>query len=503
MSQSPLFAAIDLGSNSFHMLVVRQIQGAIRIVAKLKRKVRLASGLDPNMDLDRESMERGWDCLKLFAEQLEDIPDENIRIVGTATLRYAKNADIFVRIAEEILGHKVEVISGLEEARTIYQGVSWTSSGSGHRLVIDIGGASTEVVLGENFEAQILNSLPLGCVTWLDKFFGDGLLNEQNFKNAIDGAKSYFSTIAEAYKKIGWQSCVGASGTVQALQEIMIAQNTSERITIEKLNSLKAHAIACGRIDQLSLEGLLPERLTVFASGLAILIALFETFNVKEMTLAGGALREGLVYSMISLANHNSKFGCEDAQVRTINSIIARYQLDQEQGVRVRNTCNMIFAQLKDFWHLNERYCRSILESAACLYEIGLCIEYKKAPQHAAYIIDNIDMPGFTIAQRQLISALLFNQKNEFKLDVLKKQHAVSFDDAIYLARILRFAIIFCIRRTAGTVPNFRFKVLDDQLVLTLPKGWLQDHYLRASELIYEAETQSHMGWPTRIQEED
>ena len=168
MAQSPLFAAIDLGSNSFHMLVVRHIQGAIRVVAKLKRKVRLASGLDQNKFLDRESMERGWDCLKLFAEQLEDIPDENIRIVGTATLRYANNAETFVRIAEEILGHKIEVISGLEEARTIYQGVSWTSSGSGHRLVIDIGGASTEVVLGENFSAQILNSLPLVCVTWLN-----------------------------------------------------------------------------------------------------------------------------------------------------------------------------------------------------------------------------------------------------------------------------------------------------------------------------------------------
>ena len=500
MAQSPLFAAIDLGSNSFHMLVVRHIQGAIRVVAKLKRKVRLASGLDQNKFLDRESMERGWDCLKLFAEQLEDIPDENIRIVGTATLRYANNAETFVRIAEEILGHKIEVISGLEEARTIYQGVSWTSSGSGHRLVIDIGGASTEVVLGENFSAQILNSLPLGCVTWLNKYFDDGLLNETNFDNAIRGAKSLFMDIADEYKKVGWDSCVGASGTVQALQEIMLAQGISERITIEKLITLKSQSIACGSIDKLSLEGLLPERLTVFASGLSILIALFESFNVKDMTLAGGALREGLVYGMISLATHNSQFGCIDAQERTVNSIIMRYQLDAEQGTRVQQTCEIIFEQLKNAWGMDERYF-PILACAARLYELGLCIEYKKAPQHAAYIVDNIDMPGFTVAQRHLLSALLFNQKDDFKIDALKNQHAVSSAEACCLARILRFAIILCIRRTAGTVPKFKFSAAGEDLVLELPKGWMEEHYLRSSELTREAQTQTNMGWNTIIRE--
>lgn len=500
MAQSPLFAAIDLGSNSFHMLVVRHIQGAIRIVAKLKRKVRLASGLDHNLVLNRASMERGWDCLKLFAEQLEDIPDENIRIVGTATLRYAKNVDTFVRIAEEILGHKIEVISGLEEARTIYQGVSWTSSGIGHRLVIDVGGASTEVVLGENFDAQILNSLPLGCVTWLDKYFSDGKLNSVNFNNAIAGAKEVFRTIVHEYLCVGWSSCVGASGTVQALQEIMLAQGTSERITLEKLNTLKEQSIACGSIDNLSLEGLLPERLTVFASGLSILIALFEVFGVKEMTLAGGALREGLIYGMISIVSDESRFGCGDAQERTVNSMISRYQLDAEQGNRVRQTCIKIFEQLKEVWGLDERY-RPILESAACLYELGLCIEYKKAPQHAAYIVDNVDMPGFSVAQKQLLSALLFNQKNEFKLDVLKKQHAVSEKEACCFARILRFAIILCIRRTEGTVPSVSFSVSNDELIVGLPKGWLAEHYLRASELTSEAAVQTYIGWNTKIEE--
>lgn len=502
MSQSPLFAAIDLGSNSFHMLVVRQIQGAIRVVSKVKRKVRLALGLDQNNVLSRDAMERGWDCLRLFAEQLEDIPDENIRIVGTATLRVAVNVDTFVRIAEEILGHKIEIISGLEEARTIYQGVSWTSSGIGNRLVIDIGGASTEVIIGENLDTKILNSLNVGCVSWLNKYFKEGLLTQEIFQIAIDSAKKLFNDLSEQYRLIGWNSCIGASGTVQALQEIMIAQGCSENVTLDKLNDLKEKAINCGSIEKLTINGLLPERLTVFASGLSILIALFESFSIKEMTLAGGALREGLIYGMVLASSSNEKDIC-DVQVRTVNSILSRYQLDVQQGERVKDTSERIFEQLKNFFKITDERGKNILLWASILYELGLCIEYKKAPQHAAYIIDNIDMPGFTVAQKQLLSALLFNQRDEFKLETLRNQHAVSYEQACCLARILRFAIIFCIRRTEGTIPKFDFDYKDSILKIFLPKNWLKEHYLRASELIGEARRQSNLGWITEIVENE
>ena len=499
--QSPLFASIDLGSNSFHMLVVRQVHGAIRVVSKVKRKVRLASGLDESNNLSREAMERGWDCLRLFSEQLQDIPSENIRIVGTATLRIATNSATFVRIAEEILGHKVEVISGLEEAQTIYQGVSWTSSGYGNRLVIDIGGASTEVILGEGVDVKLMNSMPLGCVTWLNRFFRDEILDRESFDEATAEASRIFSSIAGEYVSMGWGICVGASGTVQALQEIIIAQGKSETVTLDKLYELREKAVESGSLASLKISGLEIDRLAVFPSGLSILIALFEVFGIRELVMAGGALREGLVYSMIAASSHLTGGIFGDAQLRTVNSMISRYQLDPEQGRRVEAVCMKIYEQLQQPWQLDDQYGRMILSRAAVLYELGLCIEYKKAPQHAAYIVENIDMPGFTLAQKLLLSALLYNQRDEFKLEPLHRQHAVPFDTACCLVRILRFAIIMCIRRTEGTIPKFRFSVHDGILRLTLPEGWIGSHYLRGAELENEVKMQNDFGWPTEIVE--
>ena len=455
LHNSPLYAAIDLGSNSFHMLVVREVAGALRTVTKVKRKVRLAAGLDPEFRLSRAAMERGWDCLRLFSEQLQDIPSDNIRVVGTATLRLATNVDEFLSEAERVLNHSIEIISGEEEAKTIYEGVSWTSAGEGNRLVIDIGGASTELVIGEHSEAKLLNSLHMGCVTWLNNHFGDGELSEARFQQAIAAAKTVLEKVAEDYRALGWRTCVGASGTVQALQEIMLAQGKSERVTLPKLQELMGQAIACGRLDRLQLEGLAAERLTVFPSGLAILIAIFETLNIESMTLAGGALREGLIYGLLG-NNHDC-----DARDRTADSLISRYQLDKEHAERVRDTAVEAFNQLQPAWRLSKRYGRPILRYAA----------------------------------------LLFNQRDEFKLDTLEKQGAVTGRQAIRLARILRIALILCMRRTQGTVPSFTLQAEEESLTLTLPKGWMDEHYLRASELRLEVERQQKMGWPTRVQE--
>ncbi|MGL6164742.1 MAG: guanosine-5'-triphosphate,3'-diphosphate pyrophosphatase, partial [Aeromonas veronii] len=340
-----------------------------------------------------------------------------------------------------------------------------------------------------------LNSLHMGCVTWLNNHFGDGELSEARFEQAIAAAKAVLEKVADDYRALGWRTCVGASGTVQALQEIMLAQGKSERVTLPKLQELMGQAIACGKLDRLQLEGLAAERLTVFPSGLAILIAIFETLDIESMTLAGGALREGLIYGLLG-NNHDC-----DARDRTADSLISRYQLDKEHAERVRDTAVEAFNQLQPAWRLSKRYGRPILRYAALLHEIGLCIEYKKAPQHAAYIIDNIDMPGFTPAQKKLLSALLFNQRDEFKLEPLEKQGAVTGRQAIRLARILRIALILCMRRTQGTVPSFTLQAEEESLTLTLPKGWMDEHYLRASELRFEVERQQKMGWPTRVQE--
>lgn len=493
MKNPALYAAIDLGSNSFHMLVVHEVEGACRTLAKVKRKVRLAAGLQPDGSLDAAAMQRGWDCLRLFAEQLQDVPAGQIRIVGTATLRLARNIDVFIERAESILGHPVNIISGEEEAATIYQGVAWTSSGTGRRLVIDIGGASTELIIGESTSPQLLHSLDMGCVTWLRRHFADGELSAHNFEQAISAAQQILAPVAAAYLKLGWQGCIGASGTVQAIQEIMISRGENEQITLAKLRQLQQQVMACGHLDRLQLPGLQPERVPVFPSGLAILIALFDTLAIESMVLAGGALREGLVYGMLGRRQE-----C-DAQERTADSLIARYQLDRSQGERVRKTALRALEQVSP----DAAPLAPMLGWAALLYELGLCIEYKQAPEHAAYIISHIDLPGFTPAQKQLLAALLLNQRDEFKPAPLTRQSAVDTDQAILLARLLRLAIILCLRRTRGTVPEFHLAAEGHRLILTLPTGWSRQHHLRASELQQEARRQTEQGWPLEIMERD
>ncbi|MGL5947499.1 MAG: guanosine-5'-triphosphate,3'-diphosphate diphosphatase [Aeromonas sp.] len=495
MPHAPLYAAIDLGSNSFHMLVVQEVAGALRTVAKVKRRVCLAAGLNSAQQLDRAAMVRGWDCLRLFAEHLQDIPTEQVRIVGTATLRLARNVDEFLLVAERLLGHPIEIISGEEEAKTIYAGVSWTSAGAGQRLVIDIGGASTEIVIGQQRETLLLTSLSMGCVTWLDRYFAQGSLSAANFSHAIAAARTTLANVVAEYRALGWQSCVGASGVVQALQEILRAQGQSEHITLSCLLGLRAQAIACGNVAQLQMVGLTPARQAVFPSGLAILIALFEALGIEHMTLAGGALREGLIYGLLGKAQGG------DARERTATSLLARYQLDEEQALRVRDTALSAFAQVETHWQLSAVHARPLLRYAALLHEIGLCIEYKQAPKHAAYIIEHIDMPGFTRAQKQLLSALLLNQRDNFTASVLASQGAVDTQQAQRLARILRLALILCLRRAHGSVPAFTLTAQGDVLQLTLPRGWLEAHYLRASELRQEMARQLACGWPLQLLE--
>ncbi|MGO1247701.1 MAG: guanosine-5'-triphosphate,3'-diphosphate diphosphatase [Oceanisphaera sp.] len=497
MNNAALYAAIDLGSNSFHMLVVDEVAGACRTLAKVKRKVRLAAGLQADGNLDDASLQRAWDCLQLFAEQLQDVPANHIRIVGTATLRLARNIDVFLAKAETILGHPVRIITGEQEAALIYEGVAWTSSGTGQRLVIDIGGASTELVVGNGVSAQLLNSLNMGCVTWLSHYFADNLLNEVNFERAIVAARQILMPVASAYLALGWQTCIGASGTIQAIQEIMISQGKDEQITLNKLQQLKQEAIACKHINHLTLPGLTAERSQVFPSGLAILIALFDLLAIDDMVLAGGALREGLMYGML-LGEHQE---C-DARERTANSLIERYQLDREQAERVRNTALNALDQVADSYALDTS-AKPMLTWSAVLYELGLCIEYKKAPEHAAYIIHHIDLPGFTSPQQQLLGALLLNQRDGFQLESLTTQSAIACEQAILLARLLRLAIILCLRRTRGTVPNFQLTAQDKQLTLTLPRHWCQAHHLRACELQQEAQRQTELGWPLVIEERE
>ncbi|MEG3755407.1 guanosine pentaphosphatase [Psychromonas arctica] len=299
------YTIIDLGSNSFHMLTVSKQGNGFNVVSKHKQKVRLAAGLNGDKQLDQTTMQRGWACLENFRLLLDQIKPVTVLITATAALRIAVNSQEFIDVAEKILGYPINLISGVQEAKTIFRGVSYTEQTDKKLLVIDIGGASTELVVGQGNQVHIANSLNIGCVTWLSHYFADQQLSEYNFNNAINAARQVISTVKTQYSAFDWQLTLGASGTIQAVNEVNQVQQLSNSLSFELLQQIKQQCIACNTIEQLNIAGLKASRMPVFASGLAILIALFESLNIQQMQLSNGALREGLISMMF---NGQSKF---------------------------------------------------------------------------------------------------------------------------------------------------------------------------------------------------
>ena len=295
------FAVIDLGSNSFFLQITLLKNNQLEIVEKVKQKVRLAAGLNSKNELSNEAIIRGLDCLTLFSKYLNGIPLNNIRIVTTATLRIAINRDDFLVQANTILPLKINLLSGEQEAKTIYSGVAHTSQGDCNkkRLVIDIGGASTELIIGQGFEAKHAISVNMGCVSYREKFFSDGLLTEKNFTTAICAASEKIHSISEKFSLLGWQSALGSSGCMQALAEILRDRQQPVKITTAFMQEIKQELINCKSIDNIQLSGLREDRKPVLASGLSILIAIFKVLKISELTLSTGALREGLLYEML------------------------------------------------------------------------------------------------------------------------------------------------------------------------------------------------------------
>lgn len=480
MSVSPLYAVIDLGSNSFHMLITRLVADSVQTVDKIKRKVRLASGLNEQNELSNEAMLRGLECLNFFAERLQDIPAENIRVVATATLRIATNSQDFLIKAEKVLGHKVTLLSGTQEAETIYLGVAHTSSSEDRRLVIDIGGASTELIAGNAFEALQVNSINMGCVTFNDNFFSDDTLTSAHFTKAKNSAKSLLKPLVNDYTSIGWQSVLSGSGTVQALAEILRANHQPAIIHIDFLYDLEKRLIECKTIPEVCIPGLTHERQPVFASGLAILIAIFESFSLSELQLSSGALREGLLYEMLPNMRQMT------IRQRTVNSIAERFHVDKSHASRVSHQAQVIFDSFSQHWALDKDNTFKLLLASCALHEVGLLLEFKHHQEHGAYIIKNADLAGFDHVEKQLVAALIQLQKSNIDLNILKEQSATSYKNAGYLLVIFRLALIMCQRRTDDVLPEISSDISNNNITLFLPSDWLTTHPLILDELTQE-----------------
>jgi exopolyphosphatase/guanosine-5'-triphosphate,3'-diphosphate pyrophosphatase len=475
-------AAVDLGSNSFHMLVARSQHGEPSIVDRLREMVRLASGLDDQGFLDAPSQERALACLRRFGQRLRDMRADQVRVVGTNTLRRARNGDAFLAKAEEALGHPVEVISGIEEARLIYLGVSHhTDSTDGANLVIDIGGGSTELIIGEGHEPQHLESLYVGCVGVSRAHFDDGKLSAKRFERARLAVRLELRPVAATFRRRGWKRALGSSGTVRAAsdiaQELKLAENGLSLGAVEKIIE---ELIKARRVEDLRLPGLGAERAPVFAGGVAILAEVMAALKVERLGVSTGALREGLLYDMLGRLHD------EDARERSIRAMQRRYHVDLEQAARVEATAVALLDQVARAWQLTEQRYRQLLIWAARLHEVGLDIAHARYHHHGGYLIANSDLPGFVRLEQQLVASLVTLHRRKLDDPFLDELPASWRAPMLKLVVLLRLATLLNRSRSPSDLPAIGLSPGKQSLRLEFPQGWLDANPLTAADLDQE-----------------
>jgi exopolyphosphatase/guanosine-5'-triphosphate,3'-diphosphate pyrophosphatase len=479
-----VMAAVDLGSNSFHMVVARAQHGQLAIVDRLREMVRLASGLSASGYLDSESQDRALAALRRFGQRLKDMHAEHIRVVGTNTLRKAKNADAFLSAAEDALGLPVDVISGMEEARLIYLGVSRHSdSFSDTKLVIDIGGGSTELIIGEGFEPAQLESLAIGCVGLSRKFFDGGRLGRKRFARARLAASQELRPVAARYRRHGWAHAIGSSGTVRCVDEIVaLAGLEDDGITVASVEKIIDQMIAARSIDKLQLPGLSADRAPVFAGGIAILAEFLSEFGIERLAVSDGALREGLLYDMIGRQQS------ADAREVTIRGLQSRFHIDLEQAERVEQTARALLEGVADHWGLADPKYSQLLQWAARLHEIGLDIAHSKHHQHGAYLLANADLPGFARLEQQLLACLVGNHRRKLEPDLLDAIKADWQTPIIRLIVLLRLAVVLNRARSSDEAPAMQLTGGANRLEALFPKYWFTANPLTHADLMQEQE---------------
>jgi exopolyphosphatase / guanosine-5'-triphosphate,3'-diphosphate pyrophosphatase len=477
-----VLAAVDLGSNSFHMVVARYSHGQLVILDRLREMVRLAAGLGDSGRLDDAATDRALRCLERFGQRLRAMHADSVRVVGTNALRRAKRKRWFLERARAALGHPIEIISGLEEARLIYSGVVHTSPSSpDKRLVIDIGGGSTEVVIGEGLNPLLLESLSVGCVGLTTICFDDGRISEKRFERARTSVRLELEPIVEAYKKLGWLQAFGSSGTVRVIADVVRRLNPdSPRITVDNLRSLADRVIAAGHVDDLDLADVDAERAPVFPAGLAILLEVVENLGIDRVRVAEGAMREGLLYDLMG------RFTDEDARMRSVRAMEKRYSVDSLQADRVESTAVTLLEQVESDWGLEDPLAESALRWAARLHESGLDIAHSKYHRHSAYLLQHADMPGFPREEQLLLSALVGGHRRQLSLEALEDLLPPWDRHAEFLIVLLRLAVLLHRGRSPQPLPQVLLRVKGRTLTLELPQKWMKEHPLTLEDLEQE-----------------
>lgn len=480
-------AAVDLGSNSFRLEIATLEMGQLQRVEYLKETVRQGAGLDAERRLSQDAMQRGWDCLARFAERLAGFASQQVRAVATQTLREARNRDDFLSVAERILGFPIDVIAGREEARLIYMGVAhMLPQSSERRLVLDIGGRSTELIIGQDDTPLVMESFRVGSVAWSMRYFADQQLSPKNFERAEIAAKALLDEAVSTHGRAHWDSAYGSSGTVGAVANVLWLAGRAPaqgQITREGLDWLRDKLIKAQRFDAVRLEGIKEERRAVIGGGLAVLRALFELLDIDTLHHGHGALRHGALYDMLDRQHRRT-----DVRAAAVQALAAKFNADAPQAARVARTALHLFSQLAPELKKKQRQeAERQIEWAAQLHEIGARISHADYHKHGAYILDHADVSGFAMHELHALSELVLGHRG--KLRKLETR----FGDALFMRQLLalRLAVILCHARQDPAYEDLRVSADEKSFDLRLRSGWASDwpqsaHLLREESLAWQ-----------------
>lgn len=479
---SDSYAALDLGSNSFHLLIASFNGDKLRVIDRYKDMVRLAAGLDDDGRLSDEAQDRALDSLAKMANRLRGVPRRQIRVVGTNTLRAASNAVEFITKAEAILGLPINVISGSEEARLVYLGVANDfAPEQKQRLVIDIGGGSTELAVGNNTPRQ-LESLPMGSVSFSMRYFKNGEISEKSFKKAVNVARQTIGPYVEHIRG-QWQEAVGSSGTIRSIGKILAEQELSDAgyISADGLELLKNQVLNANNTRDLRIRGLSEDRRDVFVGGLAVLYAVFEELEIQGLHVSAYAIREGIVHDLAGRLHHRDKR--ED----TIKQLVKQYNIDEAQGNRIAELCTRWLPAVTKYINTPDQEAEPLLRWAAQLHELGLAIAHGGYHKHGAYILGNADLPGFSRQEQARLSFLVANHRRKPK-PVGNQNYGATAD--WQLVCVLRLACIFYRRRQTRKLLDTITLISPEanKFTLNIPEVWLHTNPLIVADLEDEAE---------------
>ncbi len=487
-------AAIDLGSNSFHMIVARQSAGELKAVERLGEKVRLAAEMQDGR-LHPDAIARGLDCLARFAQKLRGLEPQAVRVVGTNALRVAKNRRDFLGPAEELLGYPIDIVAGREEARLVYLGVAHSLPDDGQpRLVMDIGGGSTEFIVGRGFEPLLTESLHMGGIAYSDLYFPGGEISEVAFARAYNTARLEILNIYDALARQGWKQAIGSSGTLQAVEEMCIENGFArEGISREGIEQFKRQVLRCRHVRELDFKGLKPDRRAVLPAGLAIIAAMFDTLKLDVMHVAQGALREGALYDLLGRLEH------EDVRERTVAALMQRYEVDARDAARVEGIASALLEQVAASWGLDDDDAARLLNWGARLHAVGLVISHSQFHKHGAYLLRHSDLPGFSRGDQAAVAALVRSHRRKLDSDDFNAWPAVEAQRLQRLCLLLRMAVLLKHTQMVDDLPEVVLQVKEHRVTLRFPEGWLAEHPLTAQEFAQEEAYLKAVGYKLQI----